>query len=152
MRLIRRKDLLIHANTQICSEHFEKAAGRYLRRRRKPPKERPFTHTTSNVDYPEETIAAIHEPTTCTRTCEASTQTESISKDNEGLKKDLEYYLVKKKGLILREMIVKSLSMVMAAILESKIVLSQRRLPSNMVAITIEKVNNARPLFPLYCT
>ena len=111
MRLIRRKDLPIHANTRICSEHFEKAAGRYLRpdevpslllpgisrvsrRRRKPPKERPFTHTTSNVDYPEETTATIHEPTTCTCTCEASTQTESISK---GLKKDLEYYLVKER-------------------------------------------------------
>ena len=36
--------------------------------------------------------------------------------------------------------------MVMVAISEGKIVLSQWRLPSNMVAITMDKVNNARPL------
>lgn len=110
VRLIRRKDLPIHANTRICSEHFEKAAGRYLRpdevpslqlpgiskvSGRKPPKERPFAHTTSSVhvDCPEEST----EPTTC----ETATQSnldlteledilESLLKDNEGLKKDLE--------------------------------------------------------------
>ena len=36
--------------------------------------------------------------------------------------------------------------MVMVAILEGKIVLSQWRLPFNVAAITMEKVNNARPL------
>ena len=35
----------------------------------------------------------------------------------------------------------------MVAILEGKIVLSQWRLPFNMAAITMEKVNNARPLY-----
>ena len=42
--------------------------------------------------------------------------------------------------------------MVVVAILEGRIVLSQWRLPSNMAAITMEKVNNARPLFTLCLT
>ena len=37
----------------------------------------------------------------------------------------------------------------MVAILEGKIVLSQWRLPFNMAAITMEKINNARPLLLL---